>query len=170
MYSINDTVLYGADGVCTITDIVEKNMLGTARLFYELHPVSRRDTVLFLPTDNEKTMAKLRRVLTRDEILSAIRSMPDEENIWIDKESERRETYSRIIRSGDHKKVIRLIKTLYEHREQLTDSGHRMHAADANFLKEAEGVLYEEFAYVLNIRREEVIPFIQREIEKKAGA
>ena len=121
MYSVNEMVLYGADGVCTITNIVEKNMLGTARLFYELHPVSRRDAVLFLPTDNEKTMAKLRRVLTREEIISAIRSMPDEENIWIDKESERREAYARIIRSGDHKKVIRLIKTLYEHRESLMD-------------------------------------------------
>ena len=42
-----------------------------------------------------------------------------------------------------------------------------MHAADENFLKEAESVLYEEFAYVLNIRREEVLPFIQHEIEKK---
>ena len=66
--------------------------------------------------------------------------------------------------------MIRLIKTLYEHRESLMDSGHRMHAADANFLKEAEGVLYEEFAYVLNIGREEVIPFIQNEIEKAQGA
>lgn len=170
MYTVNDTVLYGADGVCTITNIVEKNMLGTVRLFYELHPVSRRDAVLFLPTDNEKTMAKLRRVLTREEILSAIHSMPDEENIWIDKESERREAYARIIRSGDHREVIRLIKTLYEHREQLTDRGHRMHAADANFLKEAETVLYDEFAYVLQIGREEVIPFIQHEIEKVEGA
>ena len=170
MYAVNDTVLYGADGVCTITDIVEKNMLGSARLFYELHPVSRRDAVLFLPTDNEKTIAKLRRVLTREEILAAIRSMPEEENIWIDKESERREAYARIIRSGDHRQVIRLIKTLYEHREALTDNGRRMHAADANFLKEAEGVLYEEFAYVLNIRREDVLPFIQNEIEKKQWA
>ena len=167
MYSVNDTVLYGADGVCTITDIVKKNLLGDTRLFYELHPVSRRDTVLFLPTDNEKTMAKLRLVLTRDEILSSIRGMPGEENIWIDKESLRKETYNRIIRSGDHRQVIRLIKTLYEHRERLEESGRRMHAADENFLKEAETVLYDEFAYVLKISREEVLPFIRTEMEKQ---
>ena len=166
MYAVNDTVLYGADGVCTITAIVEKSLMGTRRLFYELHPVNRRDTVLFLPTDNEKTMAKLRRILTRDEIISAIQSMDEEETIWIEKESTRREEYARIIKSGDHKMVIRLIKTLYEHRESLIDSGHRMHTADENFLKEAESVLYEEFAYVLKIRRDEVLPFIQTELEK----
>ncbi len=166
MYTVNDTVLYGADGVCTITAIVEKNIIGTKQLYYELHPIGRRDTVLFLPTDNEKTMAKLRRVLTRDEIITAIQGMPDEENIWIEKESARREEYARIIKSGDHRRVIRLIKTLYEHRESLMDSGHRMHAADENFLKEAESVLYEEFAYVLKIRREDVLPFIRTEIEK----
>ena len=167
MYDVNETVLYGADGVCTITAIVEKNMFGSKRLFYELHPVCRRDTILFLPTDNEKTMAKLRPVLTRDEIISAIHCMTEEETIWSEKESARKEEYARIIKSGDHRKVIRLIKTLYEHRENLIDSGHKMHAADENFLKEAESVLYEEFAYVLNIRREEVLPFIQHEIEKK---
>ena len=167
MYSVHDMVLYGADGVCTITNIVSKNVLGDTRLFYELHPVNRRDAVLFLPTDNEKTMAKLRLVLTRDEILSAIRGMPGEETIWIDKESLRKETYSRIIRSGDHRQLIRLIKTLYEHRQALTEGGRRMHAADENFLKEAEAVLYNEFAYVLKISREEVLPFIQTEMEKQ---
>ncbi|MBQ5953019.1 MAG: CarD family transcriptional regulator [Lachnospiraceae bacterium] len=169
MYSVNDTVLYAADGVCTIAAIVEKNMLGAKKLFYELHPVFRRDAVLFLPTDNEKTMAKLRRVLTRDEIISAIHGMTEEETIWIEKESTRKEEYARIIKSGDHKKVIRLIKTLYEHRESLVDSGHKMHAADENFLKDAESVLYEEFAYVLKIHRDEVLPFIQSEIENHAA-
>ena len=170
MYSVNDMVLYGADGVCTIANIVEKPLLGVTRLFYELHPVNRRDAVLFLPTDNEKTMAKLRRVLTRDEIISAIHSMPEEKNIWIEKESIRKETYARIIKSGDHRKVIQLIKTLYEHREQLIDSGHKMHSADENFLKEAETVLYDEFAYVLKIDRKDVLPFIQTEMERVANA
>ena len=48
MYSVNETVLYGADGVCTITAIVEKTVLGETRSFYELHPVNRQDAVLFL--------------------------------------------------------------------------------------------------------------------------
>ena len=46
-----------------------------------------------------------------------------------------------------------------------------MHAIDRYFMKEAEKRLHEEFAYVLNIKPEEVIPFIteQVNIEEKQG-
>ncbi len=40
-----------------------------------------------------------------------------------------------------------------------------MHAADRYFMKEAEKKLHEEFAYVLNIKPDEVIPFITEQIK-----
>lgn len=164
MYQVHDTVLYGADGVCEITALVDRFLLGQKRTFYELHPLYRKDTVLYLPVDNEKIISKLRPVLTREQILEAIHGMPEEDCIWIENENERRESYNQIIRSGDHKTIIRLIKTLYEQRETLKDSGRKMHAADENFLKEAEKLLYEEFAHVLHISRSQVLTFIQNEI------
>ena len=36
-----------------------------------------------------------------------------------------------------------------------------MHVVDERFFKEAEKILYEEFAFVLNIKIEEVLPFIK---------
>ena len=36
--------------------------------------------------------------------------------------------------------------------------------ADERFLKDAEKMLYDEFALVLNIREEEVLPFIMEQI------
>ena len=51
-------------------------------------------------------MAKLRPVLTRDEIITAISGFTADTNIWIEKESQRKEEYTRILKSGDHKKVI----------------------------------------------------------------
>ena len=39
-----------------------------------------------------------------------------------------------------------------------------MHTIDRYFMKEAEKKLHEEFAYVLNIKPEEVIPFITEQI------
>ena len=164
MYQVNDTVLYGADGVCRICNIVERTLNGENRSFYELHPVFRSDAVLFLPTNNDRVNAKLRLILTRDEILEAIHAMPEESCIWIEHENTRKEAYQRIIRSSNHKEIIRLIKTLYEHREKLRDCGKKMHVADENFLTDAEKVLYEEFAYVLNIGHDEVLPFIRREM------
>lgn len=37
--------------------------------------------------------------------------------------------------------------------------------SDERFLKEAEKMLYDEFALVLNIREDEVLPFIMKQID-----
>lgn len=41
----------------------------------------------------------------------------------------------------------------------------RLHISDESFLKDAEKLLYEEFAHVLNITKDQVLPFIMRQIE-----
>ena len=164
MFQIGEAVLYGTDGVCRITAIVRKAVGGSLRDYYELHPVFRRDTVLYLPTDNEKVCSRLRRVLTREEILRSVRAIPGEECIWVDSDSQRKELCQEILRSGDHVRLIRLIKTFYERRDQLKDTGRKMHAADENFLKDAEKILHEEFAFVLNIPPAEVLSFIRGEL------
>ncbi|MBQ4424853.1 MAG: CarD family transcriptional regulator [Lachnospiraceae bacterium] len=164
MYRIGDTVLYGTDGVCEITDIVSRQFNGTARQFYVLKPIYRKNAVLYLPTDNDKTMEKLRYVLTRDEILAAIRRMPELECIWIEHHNDRKDEYQSILRSGDATRMVQLIKTLYERRQILLDSGKKLRAADETCLKDAERLLYEEFSYVLEIPCSEVIPFIRKEL------
>ena len=40
----------------------------------------------------------------------------------------------------------------------------KLRSADEHFLKDAETALYEEFAYVLNIPKEQVLPYIQQHI------
>ncbi len=59
----------------------------------------------------------MRKVLTREEIDELIRKMPDENNIWIEDEAERKEGYRRILRSGNRMELVMLIKTLYCYRE-----------------------------------------------------
>ena len=46
--------------------------------------------------------------------------------------------------------------------------GRKMHTVDRYFMKEAEKKLHEEFAYVLNIKPDEVIPFILDQINVEA--
>ena len=170
MFQIGDAVFYGTDGVCRITAIVRKAVGGLLRDYYELHPVYRRDAVLYLPTDNEKVCSRLRRVLTRDEIMTAIRAIPEEECLWVDSDNRRKELCQEVLRSGDHVRLIRMIKSLYGRRDILKEQGRRMHAADENFLKEAEKILHEEFAYVLNISQTDVLSFIRAEIGLEAAS
>ncbi len=165
MFAVNDTVLYGMDGVCQVTDIVSKKVDGQVRRFYELHPYFRKNIVVFLPVDNDKLLSRVRPVLDKEEILSAIREIDQAECIWIDQENARREAYQLILRSGDYRQLVRLIKTLYERRSSLHEDGKKMRSADSTCLKEAERLLHEEFAYVLGIEPEAVPAFIQSNLQ-----
>ncbi len=164
MFAVNDTVHYGMDGVCRITGIVSRKIDGRERRFYELHPCFRKNTVVFLPVDNETLLARVRPVLSKDEIVKTVRDLEDAQCIWIEQDSARKEAYQMIIRSGDHRKLACLIKTLYERRQAMTENGRKMHSADSNCLKEAERLLHEEFAYVLGIAPDEVPAFIRHEL------
>jgi len=161
MFDINETVHYGMDGVCQITGIVQKKIDGRECRFYELHPYFRKNTVVFLPLDNEKLLSRVRPVLEKEEILSAIHDIRHTKCIWIDQENARKEAYQLILKSGDHRQLVSLIKTLYERRSALHENGKKMRVADSACLKEAERLLHEEFAYVLGIAPENVPAFIE---------
>ena len=76
------------------------------------------------------------------------------------------ETYKKIIESGDRAEIFRLIKTLCVRLEEQQKAGKKPHLIDERFLKEAETVLFDEFAFVLNIERESVSDYIKTELEK----
>ncbi len=165
MYSVNETVLYGAQGVCRITEIAEKNFGEKKARYYVLKPVYNDTSTIFIPTENQVLTAKMRRILSSAEIDALIRSMPDEELISTDGESERREKYTDILRSGDRRQLVRLIKTLYMRQAERKEQKKKPSAEDERFMRDAEKILYEEFAYVLHIQREQVLPFITRQIQ-----
>ncbi len=166
MFQVNDTVLYGPDGLCRITAIEQRPLAGKQQSFYELHPLYRPDFTLLLPTDNEKITEKMRPVLTEAEVHDAIRSIEKADCIWIESEKQRKEIYQKIIRGTDHLQLIRLIKTLRIQSSRLQSCGKKLHSADDGFLKKAEKNLFEEFAHVLRIRQDQVLHLIEDELDK----
>lgn len=166
MYKIGDTVIYKSEGVCTVADIVVKAFKEKEMEYYVLKPVYKENSEVFVPKNNTELTSKMRQVLTRQEIISLIKSMPDESDIWIDDENQRKSYYKQLIANGDRTELIRLIKTLFNYKEKQKNAGRKLHTTDEKFLKDAEKILYDEFAYVLNISQKEVIPFIAGELEK----
>lgn len=166
MFSVNDTVLYGIYGVCRIENIVENKIDGKLVPYYELKPSRDERSTVFVPINNEKLTARMKTILSVDEIHELIRNMPGQDTVWIDSDSERRETYKQIISRGDRSEVIQLIKTLYLRRKLQNEDGKKLRAMDEEFLKGAEKLLYEEFAHVLNLQVKEVGPFIKNELKK----
>ena len=165
MYQKNDIVMYNTQGVCKITDIIMKDFGGEQIQYYVLKPVASETAVIYIPVDNEQLTGKMCHVLTADEIYEIIRSLTQEESTWIENEQERKEEYKRIMAQGDRKALITMIKTLYLHKQNLKLQGRKLHVADERFFKEAEKILYDEFALVLHIDAEQVVPFIMEQIE-----
>lgn len=166
MFQVHDTVLYGTDGVCEIVEIAARTFGRKTQEYFVLQPLYGNQATIFVPTQNEKLCAKMRRILSADEIYAIIRTMADEEPLWIENEAARKEAYLQILRGGDRRAMARLIKTLYLHRQEVKNTGRKFHASDERMMKEAEKLLYGEFAHVLHLEPAQVQPFIQQKIRE----
>lgn len=167
LFNVGDTVLYGTQGVCKITDITLKQ-LGKAELkYYCLKPVYQPNNTIFVPVENQALTQRMRRVLSEEEIEELITAMPDEQTVWIENDLERNAKYREMISSGDRHAVVRVIKTLYFKQLERQKCGKRLHINDEILLSQAETLLHNELALVLNITPEQVVPFLMREIDVK---
>lgn len=164
MYSINDTVLYGANGVCRVSDICQKEFSGTAKDYYILRPISNEALTIFVPVNNKLLTDKIKRILSQKEICELISSLSNEPISWIEDDMERKEHYRSVLLSGNRRENLKMIRELYIHKQEQQSKGKKMHLSDEQFLKEAEKLLYSEFSLVLNIKEDEVPSFIAERI------
>ena len=164
VYAVNDVVLYGGEGVCKIADIEKRNFHGKEVEYYVLKPLYGSSSTVYVPTQNTTLTDRIRRILSPEEIFQLIQTMPDKKSIWIENENHRKERYQQILKKGDREELVRLIKTLYLHREAQAEKGKKLHIADEQFFREAEHILYEEFAHVLKISQDQVLPYIMEQI------
>lgn len=165
MFAVNDIVMYKQSGICKILDICEKKFGKETRQYYVLCPQDDPNTTIYCPIDAPSD--KMRYLLTKDEVLQLIEEMPDEETAWIENDHLRKEKQAEILRERDHKRLIRMIKALYLKREEQQKAGKHFHTADEKAMEEAEKILYQEFAQVLDIAQDEVVPFIVGRLDKK---
>lgn len=90
-----------------------KQIGGKEREYFVLKPIFDRSTKVYVPAWNEALTAKMKRILSVEEIYAMIRSMPEEELILAENEADRKRIYQEVLTSGDREQLIRLIKTLY---------------------------------------------------------
>lgn len=123
MFNVNDTILYGTHGICKITDITEQKFNGSTNKYYILQPLHNASSTIYVPMDNEKLIAKMRRILSEEEIYELIKAMPDKNGAWIENKNERNEYFRSILSNGDRAEIIKLIKIIYQHKEELKAIG-----------------------------------------------
>ncbi|MDR1801492.1 MAG: CarD family transcriptional regulator [Lachnospiraceae bacterium] len=167
MLAIGEELIYGNSGVCRVAGIQDMTVGTETHSYYVLKPAYQASSTIYVRVDSDNLQSKIRRILSEDEILNLIRQMPFEDTIWESDDNKRRDLYKEILAGSDRIALVRMIKTLFLRSENLKSlgKGKKLHASDERFLKDAEKILYEEFAYVLDIKREDVLTFICRQIE-----
>ena len=164
MYSIGDMVMYGSFGICKVTAIEKRDLTGEEQEYYILKHINSEKNIFYVPTNNDAALSKMHPICSKAEVDELISHMNSEGLIWIDNDSKRKEEYSRIIKDADKHEIIRLIKTLYLRRKELAESGKKLRSTDENYLSLAENMLFEEFAYALDIDKSEVVKYIENHI------
>lgn len=159
-YKINDTVLYGAGGVCSISEVAERKIGLDTDKYYILRPISDEKSTIFVPISNEKLLSKMRRVHSSDEVISAFERAADSKPEWIVNENERKGKFKKDIDNGDIYEVLCFFKSLYLHQKERISQGKKLRVNDERMMKDAERLLSDELSYVLEMKKEGFGAFI----------
>ncbi|MCH5297040.1 MAG: hypothetical protein J1E85_05155 [Ruminococcus sp.] len=159
MYNVDEIVLYGSNGVCKIKEITRQKLAGKTMEYYVLKPLFSQVSTLFVPTNNEALVSKMRHILPEDRIKDIIDNLsviPE----WIDDKNKRFDYCKETIANGEFEAVVNLIRMLRFHEKEQNNKGRHLHISDERFLREAESMVCDEIAVALNIERSEIIPML----------
>ena len=157
---IGTYVLYGKTGVC----LLKEQTVVSGHTYYVLIPVGDSRSSVFVPCDNPDLLARMRPLLTREEIDRILTGVDDVKTTWVEDRNQRTQLYRSIIGSGDRKELVRLLCCLMRKKQEKKAMGKRLSAMDDGFLQECVRLVQEEFSMVLGIAVHEVGPYIQERL------
>ena len=157
--------MYGVHGVCRVIG-TEKQLVNRKRsTFLVLEPLSHSESRFYLPTENPTALAKLKSVLSADELTALINSAEVRQDVWIQEESRRKQHYRELIGSGDRVALLQMIRTLYRYKEEQLASGRKFHQSDDNFLRDAEKLIASEISLVLQLSTEDARNYLRAQLK-----
>lgn len=167
MYTVQDTVLYGKNGVCRIVDIEERRNRMERKQYYVMHPVFKEDLTLYAPVGNEEKLG-MKPVLTEDELDELLDQAPVLPSDWIDDARARKEEFDAVLSSGDRCRMLDMMRALQRRQSQLQHFGKQLGAKDAIYLKDVRRCVYDEIALVMQIAPDEVAAILKKKFKEKA--
>ena len=156
MFKIGDTVVYGTEGVCKITDISKSDFsnMDTDRLYYILTPQSHKGSKIYVPCDNEILVSRMRDVMKKSEIVKLLKDRTISPE-WNADSRQRNKEFKEIIASYDREKMFGLARLLCEIKKS-SDSVRRMYASDEEIFKKLLTIIYTELSLVSEISQDEI--------------
>lgn len=161
MLSVGQLVVYGVHGVCAIAGTEVKTVDRKKVEYYVVQPVSQSGACFYVPSGNPVAVAKLRPVLSKQELDQLLCDLGDWQNVWVEEENQRKQYYRELISGGDRKSLLCMILALQAHRVRQQESGRKFHLCDENFLRDAQRLLCMEIAIILQTDEADAQKYLQ---------
>lgn len=161
MFKVGDVVRYCQSGVCKIANIEQIDFSGEKKDYYILSPIRKPNSTVYVPSDNSDLVKKMVPVLSPEEIDSIVSEAIKEHIEWIKDFRKRCEKAKSVLASENRKDVLLLIKSIYEHKKELSTEGKYMHTSDDYILKDAEELVFGEIAFSLNKEYKDVESYLR---------
>ena len=129
--------------------------------YYIMVPISNRNNMIYLPTDNDK--AKVRPVMSAEEVKAVLDGIDRLNEYVIVNEKQCEIVYKEAIYSLDCTKWLELLKTLCVRKQTRALSGKKVTSTDERYFKNVSTKLTEELG--VSLGREEAEKQINRAIE-----
>lgn len=163
MYQKNDHVNYGIHGICKIEDICRMSLNPAVgeQMYYILKPVSVESSTIYIPVDNEKLTARMRPVLSQEQIDEIISSVKDQKMEWIADRKKRLAEFQEILSRRDERELLLLASCLYM-KSETSEKG--LSNGEREMLKKVEGIIADEFAFSLKISSGSIADYIRERL------
>ena len=165
-YSVNEKVLYGSVGVCEIKEITKKDFGGQSLDYYVLVPLYKNQSTVYVPVNSVPLCEKMRRLPDKDSISKLFECAKADLPEWEENKYIRRDKFTEIIEKGSDKEIFVLVRVLYEQNKKQLEKGKKLHITDERFLTEAQKLIDDEIAYVLDLPREGIGAYIAEQIKE----
>ena len=164
MFSIGDTVFYGANGVCSIEDIAEQKFGGEMQPYYTLRSHHNSNVTLYYPVNAANS--KLKKIMTKDKANAVLQCFEDAAAPWNDKMTARNHSYQVAMKSGNHLEIAQMMNTLLRKKLELEAIDKKLPAQDTQVLQNVSSILYEELATTLKTTATAVSDKVDQIIQK----
>lgn len=100
MFQEGELVIYGAHGVCRIVEQVQRLIDRKMVTYLALEPVGQGNSRFFVPAQNAAAMAKVKHILSRQELETILDSPEVRTDGWIRDENQRKQAYRELMTGG----------------------------------------------------------------------
>lgn len=167
MFSVNDYVLYGSEGVCKVDSIGTPAISGLddQKQYYTLLPVYKSGKI-YTPVDSSILM---RSVITKQAAQKLVDKIPHiNAELDVPKDAKLAMSfYKNLIRTYECENLIMIIKHVFEKQRAFIELRKNIPAVDLKYMKIAQDMLYGELGFALELDPKEVKSYIERKCSEQ---